>query len=103
MPYINGRPVTLGDWFIGPSHNSENKLAIGVVVQMMPKQGPCNVRLITFPSWGFGVRDSQDESDCITTYSGDGKTLKVEYREDYADAKELVHVMDGFRMVTAVH
>lgn len=105
MHYKNNRPVSLKDWVIGPSHNSEGKLIIGVVAEIMPKQGPCNVRLETFPSFRFHALGPNDDSHGVRVEVTDGDKNEVQYigsHRDYADANELLRVDDAFRAARAI-
>jgi hypothetical protein len=89
MHYKNKREVKVGDWIVGPTHNSENKVVCGIVLELMPQQGPCNVRLLTFPSYRFfAARPADYDDGGITVYTGDKNTGVLGYQQDFADAAE---------------
>jgi len=105
MHYKNNRLVTIGDWVVGKTHNSDHKIIVGIVLETMPKQGTCNVRLHVFRSFDFREKKPTDDGHGEVVAVGgaaDQKSFWLEGRSDYADAAELIHVMDGFRMVEAV-
>ncbi len=103
MHYKNGRLVSVGDWAVGPTHNSEQKIVIGLVVEVMEKQGNCNVRLAAFRSHDLQPYSSDDERDALAVRMGkDNAIYKLGCHYDYADAKNLVHVHDGYDMVDRV-
>lgn len=92
MHYKNGRPVAIGDWVVGISHNSDHKTVCGYVVEIMLDRGPCNIRLLRW------------REEHYTEYSVP-QTTPIERAhpiDDYGDAKEFIRVDDGLRMVTAV-
>lgn len=92
MHYLNGRLVSLGDWVVGPTHNSDNRIVCGLVVELMPKQGSCNVKLHAWKDEHFM---EEGEPCTIRAVSSSGY-------DDYADCKRLIKVEDGLRMVKAV-
>lgn len=92
MHYKNGRQVNTGDWVIGISHNSQNKPVVGVVMEMMPKQGPCNIRIHCWREEYY-----TEEGHPMTTPLEQTKGY-----DDYGDAKEFILCADGLRMVKAV-
>lgn len=103
MHYKNGRSVTVGDWVIGPTHNSEGKVVIGIVVEEMPKQGPCNVRLHSWKSFNLRPIEHTDDYRIALHFQQQGKPMALDTGSaDYADAKELVHVIDAYNMLAAV-
>lgn len=94
MHYKNKRPVGVGDWAVGISHNSHGKPIVGIVLDMMPNQGNCNLKLHV---WKEEVMDD----------GGHGETVIIPAHQtrgtiDYGDAKEFIRVDDGLRMVNAV-
>jgi len=92
MHYKNGREAKVGDWVVGPTHNSNNSIRIGYVIELMPKQGPCNVKMLYWES----ERIHED---------GGGHTIPITEaipKVDYADAAELILCADGHRMVSAI-
>ena len=99
MHYKNGRECKVGDTVIGTTHNSEQKLRLGVVVRLMPEQGPCNVRLLLLNSHeprGNGIPFAE------TTTHYDGKPIRIATGFDYADVAQLAHVEDCFRLYDAI-
>lgn len=94
MHYKNGRPVTVGDWVVGPTHNSKNALCVAYVTGIMPEQGPCNIKLFIWSS------EYCDDGDGGTPF-----TIPIEKappKIDYGDAKEFITCADGRRMVSAI-
>jgi hypothetical protein len=90
--YKNGRAATIGDWVVGPTHNSNGRARCGLVVEIMPDQGPCNIKIHLWEDEHF-------------TEEGHPRMIKAvdsRGRDDYADAKECIKVEDGLRMVRAV-
>lgn len=101
MHYKNGRQVMVGDWVIGPTHNSHNELRIGKVLKLMEKQGPCNVQLLVFPALLSDLSDDY-EGPCLQI-PREEKPKRIGYdANDYADCHELIRVDDGWRMVNAI-
>lgn len=100
MHYMNGRNVTIGDWVVGKTHNGEGAM-VGVVIQTMPQQGPCNVRLKVFPNYGFSEYHRDDDSDGIIIPMEGKPPYKLSCRDDYADCAELLRVDDGLRLANA--
>lgn len=92
MHYKNGRPVSIGHWVVGISHNSENKTVCGYVIEMMEKQGPCNIKILRWRDEHF----TEEGNPCTTPID------KARPIEDYGDAREFIRVDDGLRMVTAM-
>ncbi len=91
MHYKNGRPVNVGDWVVGKTHNSKD-VVVGIVLEMMPKQGPCNIKI---HRWEEDLMI--DDADTVRTPAH--KTSGV---VDYADASEFILASDGLKMVKAV-
>lgn len=77
---------------VGVSHNSNHRTVCGLVVEMMPKQGPCNIKIHRWEDEHF---TEEGHPRMIPAVESRG-------REDYGDAKEFITVEDGLRMVTAV-
>jgi hypothetical protein len=92
MHYKNGREARVGDWVFGISHNSDNKPICGLVVELMPKQGSCNIKIHLWRDEYF-----TEEGHPRTTLSVDSRGI-----DDYGDSKEFIAVEDGLRMVKAV-
>ena len=93
MHYKNGRRVNLGDWVVGRTHNSKGEAVCGIVIEIMPDRGNCNIKI---HSW----RDDQDYNEgvpeeLVPAHESRGFV-------DYGDAKEFVRVDDGLRMISAV-
>lgn len=100
MHYKNGRPAAPGQWVIGPTHNSQNSLRIGLILQLMEGQGPCNCRI-----WIPKVIPNEEEDSGVPLFATarDGRPPdKLGGYEDFADVGQLVAVVDGWRMVAAV-
>jgi hypothetical protein len=92
MHYMNDRIVNVGDWVVGISHNSEGKPVCGIVMELMPKQGPCNIRIHIW-------------KDEFFTEEGHPRTIKAHESKgenDFGDSREFVTVADAFRMLKAV-
>src|SRR6266496_4111705 len=92
MHYKNGRIVNIGDWVVGVSHNSRNKPICGLVMEIMPKQGPCNIRIHIWKDEHFA---EQGHPRMIPAVESRGQ-------DDYGDSKEFIRVDDGLKMVKAV-
>lgn len=120
MHYKNGREARQGDWVVGPTHNSQSRIAIGIVLELMPQQGPCNLKLRTFP---FGAWAKKQENPAngdlqppffpnfggrgifVEGLSPNSSDVNSEYlwsHIDFADAAELFRVDDAERMANAV-
>ncbi len=93
MHYMNGRPVKVGDWVVGRTHNSRGQCRVGIVQETMEKQGPCNVRLHVWLDQHFHDDGCPDHHVPATESRGE---------DDYADAKSLIKAEDGYRMVDAI-
>jgi hypothetical protein len=92
MHYKNGRRVTLGDWVVGKTHNSQGVI-VGIVIDMMPQQGPCNIKIHRWE--GEQNYDAGVPEPFIPAQQTRG-------REDYGDANEFILAADGLRMVSAI-
>lgn len=92
MHYKNGRKVTIGDWVVGVSHNSGHKPIVGIVIEMMPDQGTCNIKLHRWSDESFLDAGTRVE---VQPQNWHGKP-------DFGDAKEFILCEDGLRMVNAV-
>jgi hypothetical protein len=92
MHYKNGRPVALGDWVIGKSHNSHGGVICGIVQEMMPQQGPCNIRIHVWKAEYY-----TEEGHPVTV-----PPEKSKGGDDYGDAKEFIRADDGLRMISAI-
>ncbi len=113
MHYKNGREAKVGDLVVGVTHNSERKLRVGKVLELMPKQGPCNVRLLAIGTATGLMVGSQNDIEA-TRFNG-GQILRATIRregepphaleigEDFADCKELFTVSDAFKAANAIH
>ncbi len=88
MHYKNGRPAQVGDWVVGKTHNSNGHLVIGIVRELMPKQGPCNVRLQCWNRRNMTPVEkyNPDVSEATIAMSNGGYIARP--IGDYADAKE---------------
>lgn len=93
MHYKNGRPVSIGDWVVGKTHNSNGEIRVGIVKETMPLQGPCNVKLHIWLSDYH--HDDGGLNENIPAYNTKGK-------DDYADCAELVKCSDGLTMISAI-
>ena len=93
MHYKNGRPVTIGDWVVGKTHNSNGQVRVGIVKETMPLQGPCNVKLHVWLSDYLHDDGGQNEHRAPHETRG---------QDDYADCAELIKCSDGLAMVSAV-
>jgi hypothetical protein len=63
MHYKNGRPAAIGDWVVGISHNSEHQTVCGYVVNLMPEQGTCNIKILRWreESYTDQIEDDAEE------------------------------------------
>lgn len=110
MHYKNGVEVKIGEIVIGQTHNSQQKLRIGKVLEQMPLQGSCNVKLLVF---GFNPveRPKEDDDTFFRQFVGseflttirefEGQKHTIETAVDYADAKNLLRAQDCFRSLNA--
>ena len=122
MHYKNGREINKGDWCVGPTHNSENRVAIGFVLDLMEAQGTCNVKLRTFPFVPFEKHSENDSGDLVAPYFPNfhGRGVFIEsFRPDrwdkgdeqkllwchidYADSKKLFRIDDAFKAIDAIY
>jgi hypothetical protein len=94
MHYKNGRDVKIGDWAVGISHNSNHCTVCGYVTELMPQQGPCNIKILRWRNHSF-----TEDGNPVTFAIGSPHNRPI---EDYGDAKEFIRVDDGLRMITAV-
>lgn len=99
MHYKNGREIKVDEIVVGRTHNSEGHLRIGVVMELMPAQGPCNVKLMVLGAWSLLA---SGQVMLQTTAHLNGKPLTLKTGIDYADAKELYRVDDCYSMLDAV-
>ena len=98
---------------IGETHNSNGQLRLGRVLELMPKQGPCNVRLLVIGTATGLMVGSQNDIEARRFVGGEilratihrvGEVpAALEIAEDFADSKELVTVSDAFRAANAIH
>lgn len=95
MHYKNGREAHIGDWVVGISHNSNNQTVCGYVIDLMPKQGTCNIKILRWRHEHY-----TEEGNPVTIKIGEYGHRPI---EDYGDAKEFIRVDDGLRMVHAVY
>lgn len=96
--------MKLDDVVIGRTHNSNNGVRIGIVLELIPAQGPCNVKIMLLGSWvqllSGAMMLKADRS--IAGKDGKPETLTLRTGIDYADTKELLRVKDCYRMLEAV-
>ncbi len=92
MHYKNGREAKVGDWVIGKTHNSGERLRVGYVKELMPEGGTCNVKMHV---WLSGFDYCGGESTPLRPYETRGE-------EDYAYTANLTHVLDGHQLVSIV-
>jgi len=108
MHYKNGRKANAGDVVVGVTHNSEGLLRIGYVLELMPQQGPCNVKLLVVGKGTDHMIGAEKDVPCHRFYNGDilkGIRLSqylMEIAEDYADCVELVTVTDAYKALKAI-
>ena len=85
--------MAIGDWVVGISHNSEHQTVCGYVVDLMPKQGTCNIKILRWREEHY-------------TEEGNSHIAPIETCrpiEDYGDSKSFIRVDDGLRMIHAVY
>ncbi len=99
MHYKNGRDIKVDEIVVGRTHNSEGYLRVGVVLELMPAMGPCNVKLMLLGAWSLLASGA---AMLKTTVHFDGKPLILKTGIDYADAKELYRIDDCYGMLDAV-
>lgn len=95
MHYKNGRPATIGDWVFGPTFNLDH-CTVGIVVELMEKQGDCNVRLYVFPSFSTLFADDREDRGLRLRVGKDKSDRGLDCKEEWADAKKLVLIQDAF-------
>lgn len=100
MHYKNGRPVTNGDFVVGTSHNSNGRIVFGVVLEQMPQQGPCNIKIALVET---DTRKSAEEREISYVPLGGGKdrVLVTANFHDYGDAANFIKCEDGLRLAKA--
>lgn len=86
MHYKNGRESRIGDWVVGPSHNSEGQLVTGVVVEIFTDRGDCSAKICRW-------RDAYFTEDGNTVFVPVSDTRSL---VDYADCAKLFHLEDAF-------
>lgn len=101
MHYQNGRPVELGDFVVGTSHNSAGKIVFGVVLEQMPKQGPCNIRIARIELSNVTLAEEQ-ERPCLRLIGAPNQwCLMAGNFDDYGDAAKFLKCEDGLRLSRA--
>ncbi len=100
MHYKNGRPVTVGDFVVGTSHNSQGRIVFGLVLEQMPKQGPCNIKLVLIET---DSRESATKREIpyIPLHDGENRALVTSNFHDYGDAANFIKCEDGLRFAKA--
>lgn len=104
MHYKNKRLAVVNDWVCGPTHNSQGKIAVGFIIELMEGQGNCSARLWIFPSLLFRpYNPDENTGGQLIHHVGVKRELySLGGKEDYADVKELIRVDDGWRLTNAV-
>ena len=102
MHYKNGRPVEIGDFVVGVSHNSGQRVIVAVVKGMMPKQGPCNILLHEIVLTSSKIAREREHA-FLDLHAGHplDMAISVQPFEDYGDAQEFIKVEDGLRLAKA--
>lgn len=99
MHYKNGRPVEIGDFVVGISHNSEGRIVFGVVLEVMPRQGPCNIRIARIERTSCKVADEREISHI--RLQDDAQSALVTDFDNYGDAAKFIKCEDGLRLASA--
>lgn len=111
MHYKNKAEAKIGHVVIGKTHNSNGKLRMGKILELMPQQGPCNVKLAIISFAPQAAPKEHDEpwfnrfvgSEMLTTRNlFDNEKLTLEVAVDYADVREILPCSDCFRMLNAI-
>ncbi len=112
MHYKNGIEAQVGDLVIGKTHNSDGKLRIGTVLELMPKQGPCNVRLRVICRASNLMVGSEKDIQASRFIGGqflraiihriDDHAAEFEIAEDFADCVDLVSVIDAYKALNVI-
>jgi hypothetical protein len=110
--YRNGRQAQLGDVVVGTTHNSNGSLRIGRVLEFMPQQGPCNVRLLvigTAMDQAVGLHEDFEPLRFVggqviraTTHRVGEPPHALEIAEDFAECGQLVTVADAYKALNAI-
>lgn len=101
MHYKNGRSVELGDFIVGVTHNSGGQIVFGVVLQQMPLQGDCNIRISRI-ELSDTDRASDQERGCLPfTSAPNNWCLMTGNFDDYGNAADFIKVEDGLRLSRA--
>lgn len=100
MHYKNGRPVELGDFVVGTSHNSDGLIVFGCVIEQMPQQGPCNIKIALIETTS---RKSAQEREIAHLPIGDSRdrVFVTANFHDYGDAANFIKCEDGLRLAKA--
>ncbi len=102
MHYKNGRPVTIGDFVVGVSHNSNGRIVFGVVIEQMPQQGPCNLRISLIELTSCESAEQREIS--YVNLNDDAQTALITANfHDYGDAVNFIKCEDGLRLAKAAH
>lgn len=111
MHYKNKVEAKFGHVVIGQTHNSKGAIRLGKIIELMPQQGPCNVKLLVFGFNPIQRPVSDDDrwmlkfygSEILTTVRQlEGENRSIEVAVDYADVSELLRVEDCFRMLNSI-
>lgn len=100
MHYKNGRPVENGDFVVGVSHNSNGRIVFGIVLEQMPKQGPCNIRIALIDHTKRADAE-QREISYVPLGGTEERVLITANFHDYGDAANFIKCEDGLRLAKA--
>lgn len=100
--YKNGRPVEHGDFVVGVPHNSNGHIVLGVVLEQMPLQGPCNIRIGLVQLAARKDADTREIS-CVPLNDTADQALVTASFHYYGDAANFIKCEDGLRLAKAAH
>jgi hypothetical protein len=100
MHYKNGRPVEIGDFVVGTSHNSGGRIVFGVVIEQMPLQGPCNIKLSLIETCSRKLAEKKEVS-YVPLRDNLDRVLVTANFDDFGDAANFIKCEDGLRLAKA--
>lgn len=83
---------------VGTSHNSKGCIVFGVVLEEMPRQGPCNIRIALIH---LSTCKAAEEQEISYLPLRDGQAIVTCGFDDYGDADKFLKCEDGLRFAKA--
>ncbi len=92
--------MTNGDFVVGTSHNSNGRIVFGVVLEQMPMQGPCNIKIALVET---SSRKSAEEREIsyVPLRNNEDSVLVTANFHDFGDAANFIKCEDGLRLSKA--